>query len=339
MVDKLPQWRPWSPSPQLIFLYWLTHFPYLVTEVLPIGVLLSALISLGGLARNSELAAARAGGVSGIRIAAPILAAALAISILHFGISEFVISKASDYSRYIEKVLIQKRDVNFDVAWRSNMAKSLSDNRQLFCKDYDSSLGQMRQVIIITRQDQRISGRIDAQSMDYKPGAGWTLHNGVERVFNAEGDETSLRNFKQWPAAVNEGPRDFMVDSDKHEDDLVELSMAELKDIIAVLMKTGADYRKELICYYLKVSVPFSCFILALLGVSLPFLFPSGRRAVTGAAVGLLVSIGCGMLYLVCIQIGLSLGKLGYLPMLLSAWIGNLVFLGAGLSALWKASR
>jgi lipopolysaccharide export system permease protein len=120
---------------------------------------------------------------------------------------------------------------------------------------------------------------------------------------------------------------------------LLQLSISELSSIIRRLKSTGADYQKELVCLNLRISYPFSCLILALLGVSLPYLFPTGRRAMTGAALGFLVSLVCGMLYLVSIQIGISLGKSGILPALLSAWLGNILFAAAGIFVLWKVNR
>ncbi|MES2201496.1 MAG: LptF/LptG family permease [candidate division FCPU426 bacterium] len=338
-VDNLPRLRETGASNQLILLYYLTDFPFLVTQVIPIAMMLAALIALGSLARSSELTAARAGGVSAFRIALPILVVGLLLSLALFAVSETLVPKASYYSRYIKKVKIEKRDMNYDVAWRSNMAKSLSGDRQLFCKEYDSAAGVMREVIIITRKDGRIAERIDAERMVYEKASGWTLSDGVERIFDESGEEKALRNFSRWRVDIAEIPEDFMVDSDKREQDLLQLSMAELSDIIQVLKKTGASYRKELICLHLRVSYPLSCFILALLGVSLPFLFPFGRRAMAGAALGVLVALGCGMFYLVFIQVGISLGKSGNLPILLSAWLGNLVFLTVGAGALWKANR
>jgi lipopolysaccharide export system permease protein len=339
VVDSLPRLREWNAPAYLIVLYHATLFPYLATQVLPIGVLLATLISLGTLARNSELAALRAGGVSPLRIAAPILVACFAISLGLLLVSETLIPKSTYYSRYIKKVLIEKRDVNFDVQWRYHMAKSLAGDRQLYSREYDGANGVMRDVILIGRQNGKIIERYDAHSLSYTAGTGWALYDGVERTFDSNGDEVSLRHYVQWPVAMDEKPSDFMVDSDKKEQDLLQLSISELSDIIAILKQTGADFRKEMVCLQVRISYPFSCFILALLGCSLPFLFPSGRRAVTGAAVGVVVSLGCGMVYLVFIQVGLSLGKSGSLPILLSAWLGNLVFLAVGGIALWKVTK
>ncbi len=106
--------------------------------------------------------------------------------------------------------------------------------------------------------------------------------------FTADGLEQSVRPFKEWPEDLGASPRDFMVDSDKREQDLLQLSIAQLSDIIERQDATGADDRKERVCLQLRISYPFSCLILALLGVSLPYLFPQGRRALTGAALNLL---------------------------------------------------
>lgn len=339
VVDMLPRLREWQAPARLIVLYHLTSFPYIASQVLPIGVMLATLISLGGMARNSELAAARAGGVSSLRIALPILIASFFVSVLLLVVSQTIIPRATYYSRYIQKVLIEKRNLDFDVQWRTNMAKSLSDDRQLYAHEYDGAQGIMRDVILIQRLKSIIIERCDAKRMVYDPDHGWSLFDGVERTFNEEGDEKTVRHFAQWPVPLTEKPSDFMVDSDKKEQDLLKLSIAQLAQIVDVLKQTGADYRKELVCLNVCISYPFSCFILALLGVSLPFLFPSGRRAMTGATMGILVSLGCGMIYLVFIQIGLSLGKSGAIPIILAAWLGNLIFLIIGGLTLWKVNR
>ena len=339
VVDTLPRLREWNAPAHLIVLYHLTTFPYLVTQVLPVGVMLATLIALGGLARNSELAAARAGGISSLRIAMPILAASLAISLGLMLVSETLVPRASYYSRYIHKVLIEKRNIDFDVQWRSHMAKSIFGNRQLYAREYDGGSGTMRDVILVQRLKGAIMERYDAATMTWTQGDGWQLNDGVERTFDAAGEEKTLRHFSHWPVPMSEKPADFMIDSDKKEQDLLQLSISELRSIIGVLKQTGADFRKELVCLNVRISYPFSCFILALLGCSLPFLFPSGRRAMTGAALGILVSLGCGMMYLVFIQVGISLGKSGSLPIVLAAWLGNIVFLGAGAYTLWKVNR
>jgi lipopolysaccharide export system permease protein len=338
-VDTLPRLREWGARGQDIVLYFIFQFPYLATQVLPVGVMLATLVSLGGLSRSSELTAMGAGGISRARIARPLLLAALGISLGLFAVSETIVPAASARSRYIQKVQIEKRDVDYDTPWRNNMAKNLSGGRQLYARDFDAQAATMQGLVVATFDKQTLRRRLDAEHAAWTKDGTWILRDGVERLFTADGLEQSVRPFKEWPEDLGASPRDFMVDSDKREQDLLQLSIAELYNIITRLKATGADYRKELVCLNVRISYPFSCLILALLGVSLPYLFPQGRRALTGAALGLLVSLGCGMLYLVSIQVGISLGKSGALPVVLAAWLGNIVFTAAGLGVLWKVNR
>lgn len=339
LVDTLPRLREWHASGAQILLFHLFQFPFLVTQVLPVGVMLATLVALGTLARSSELAAMGAGGVSRARIALPLLLASLALSLALFGVSETLVPAASARSRYIQKVQIEKRDVDFDQHWRDHMAKTLSGERQLYTRLFDATAGTMLGVAVLRFEGGVLRQRIDAPSAHWVADGRWEFSGGCERLFNAAGRETSARFFDRWPVDLDSKPRDFMVDSDKREQDLLQLSLLELSRIIERLDATGADDRKERVCLQLRISYPFSCFILALLGVALPYLFPTGKRAMAGAALGLLVSLGCGMLYIVFIQVGISLGKSGTLPILLSAWLGNLVFGAIGTFTLWKVSR
>jgi len=339
LVDTLPRLREWHATLSQIVFFHLFEFPYLATQVLPVGVMLATLVALGGLARSSELAAMGAGGVSRARIALPLLAASFVISLALFGLSEAVVPLASDRARYIQKVQIEKRDVDYDQALRSHMAKNLPGNRRLYCQAFNAKKNIMLGPTIIRFDGGAMRQRIDAASAHWTAGGTWELDQGVERLFDAQERETSLRYFKTWPEDLEVNIHDLMVDSDKREQDLLQLSIAQLSSIIERQDATGADDRKERVCRQLRISYPFSCLILALLGVSLPYLFPTGRRAMTGAAMGLLVSLACGMAYLVFIQVGISLGKSGTLPIVLSAWLGNLVFAAVGGFTLWKVNK
>jgi len=340
MVDHLPRLREWHATTGQVLSFYLFQFPYLVTQVLPVAVMLATLIALGSLARTSELAAMGAGGVSRARIALPILLAALGISLALLFVSETVVPAASARSRYIQKVQIEKRDVDWDQYWRDHMAKNLPGNRQMYTTNFDANQGAMQALVVLSFDGAgNVVRRLDAAGARWAQGNTWTLAKGVERLFNAQGRETSIRFFDAWPEDLGANPRDFMVDSDKRPEDLLQLSIAELQAIIVRLRATGADDRRERVCLNLRVSYPFSCLILALLGVGLPYLFPTGKRALTGAAVGLVVSLGFGLLYIVFIQVGISLGTSSSLPAALSAWMGNLAFGALGAGVLWRVNR
>jgi lipopolysaccharide export system permease protein len=339
VVDTLPRLREWKATAAQIVGFHAFQFPYLVAQVLPLGVMLATLTALGALARSSELAAMGAGGISRVRIARPLLWAALGLSVALFGFSETLVPAASERSRWIQKVQIEKRDVDFDQSWRDHMAKNLPSGGQLYTVNFDALTGLMRRLAILRFEDGVLRERIDAASAQHQQGHLWELGPGVERRFDAQGREVSARLFDSHQVDLGAGPRDFMVDSDKRETDLAQLSIAELSRIRERIRSTGGNDRQVRIVQQLRYSYPLSCLILALLGVSLPYLFPTGKRAMAGAALGVLASLACGMLYLVIIQVGVSLGKSGNLPVVLSAWLGNIVFGLAGAYTLWRVNR
>jgi lipopolysaccharide export system permease protein len=338
VVDSLPSFRDWKAPLHLILAYHLFKFPLLVVQVVPVAVMLAVLVSLGGLARNGEIAAMHSGGVSVGRLSLPFLAAAAAIWMLEFAAAELLVPYATDQSRYVQKVLVEHRPGPWGISSREKLAMNLSADRQIYVNRFDAEKGEMEGVLLLERDGSAVQARVDAAMGRWEKGR-WVFYQGVRRSFDQRGLETSVSPFQRLEVAIGQGPADFMVESGQREEDLLQLSMAQLSSIIRILRQTGGDTRRELVCLHTRVSYPFSCVVLALLGVSLPFLFPYGRRAVVGAAIGLLVSLTSGMVYLVFIRVGLSLGTSGLLPPVVAAWLGNTVFLGIGLLALRKAAR
>ena len=90
------------------FLYFALKVPHLVFLSLPIVVLLASILCLVLLTRNNEVVAMRACGASIHQVAAPLLAASLAISLLAFFLNERVVPQANRFGYYIWRVHIKK---------------------------------------------------------------------------------------------------------------------------------------------------------------------------------------------------------------------------------------
>ena len=76
----------------------------------------------------------------------------------------------------------------------------------------------------------------------------------------------------------------------------------------------------------LKIALPVTCFIIALFGAPLAVTTP---RA--GAAVGIAISLGTTIIFLLLTQITKAVGAGGLLDPLAAAWIPNALFLFAGI--------
>ena len=78
--------------------------------------------------------------------------------------------------------------------------------------------------------------------------------------------------------------------------------------------------------YYAKFSQPFLCFVMIF--IAIPFAMRLRRG---GVAISFGVSLAIAAAYLVVFALGMLLGDAGRLPPPIAAWLGNIVFLGAGL--------
>ncbi|HMK86193.1 MAG TPA: LptF/LptG family permease, partial [Steroidobacteraceae bacterium] len=94
------------------FLYTLLNLPQETFELLPIGALIGALMGLGNLAASSELVVTRASGISVWRIGWPVGLAGLTISVLMYGIGEYVAPPLAQLAKR-EKTTAKFADVSF----------------------------------------------------------------------------------------------------------------------------------------------------------------------------------------------------------------------------------
>ncbi|MCP4399799.1 MAG: YjgP/YjgQ family permease, partial [bacterium] len=112
-VDTIVQHKP---PMSVVISYYLTRIPQDVFLIAPISMLLTTLIVTGSFARNSEIVAMLAGGVSIYRIMVPILTIGVLMSLTMLGLNEFVIPISNRMNLECLRVMKNKPD-------RSQMAK------------------------------------------------------------------------------------------------------------------------------------------------------------------------------------------------------------------------
>ncbi len=85
-----------------IALYFLWKIPEIVNQILPLAVLMTTLMTLGGMSRTSEITAMRSCGISIARISAPLLGLAAVVSILALAGGEFLVPYSVNKTQYIQ---------------------------------------------------------------------------------------------------------------------------------------------------------------------------------------------------------------------------------------------
>lgn len=320
LIDNLRNFLN-NQVPQVVILkYYLYYIPFITVLILPICILLAALFSIGNLAHYNEIIAMKSAGQSLIRILMPLFILAFLISIFMIFFSEKIVPFTNQKMFNIERELLGKHQSLTHE--RSNIYfRDPQFENWIYINHYDPRLKRAHRVSIQKVQHDKVSYRIDAQRMTWENDH-WVLTNGCERTWNSKGhfEYTYFpsRNFTQLSLL----PDDFNKVQKRHE----EMTYQELQEFIREVAQNGGEPKTWLVDLYLKISFPFSSFIIMLFGAPL-----AANKTRSGKALGFGLSLFVSFFFFGFVKTGQALGHSGVLHPLLAAWLGNIVFLVAGL--------
>ncbi len=310
-------------------LYYIYYVPYIIILTLPVNMLLSSLFSLGTMAQYNELVASLSAGVSLYRIFAPLLILAFMVSILSGVFSETIVTETNRMRLDIWRYDINKQK-HAIVGNRSQIAVQDYNNRQVYIQYYEGRRQRANKVNIVWVQNNQITERWDVQYMNWnEQQKGWLLHNITQRQFT-DTSELITRKDTLWYTDTHIFPEDLLELQVAPE----EMNYQELDRFVNKMLAIGADARKWLVDLYMKISYPFSNFIIVLLGAPL-----ASRKRRSGPALGFALALLISFIYFVFLRSGQVLGHKGTLDPWLGAWIGNIVFGIAGIVVMWRARK
>jgi lipopolysaccharide export system permease protein len=164
----------------------------------------------------------------------------------------------------------------------------------------------------------------DSASYDRKSKS-WRLRAGSSRVIAGPGRGAMFAFRTMRLKALTQTPADLLAEPKAPD----EMRYLELGRYIDALSRSGNDANKLIVERALKVALPVTCFIIALFGAPLAVTSP---RA--GAAIGIAISLGTTVVFLLITQIMKAVGAGGVVDPNLAAWMPNMVFLAAALMML-----
>lgn len=350
------------PPISVTLTYFFARIPQLLIMISPISMLLTTLLVTGSLARNSEIIAILANGISVYRILVPLLAVGLAVSLLMFGLNEFVVPAANRLAEESKRIMKQRPDdsqsAKIQIWFRGTQEKRLY---------YINALVPEQRIIynltVFELDDNFLPvKRLDAGHAKYHPPPsqiqkeeerqGWqtqlvhilpkhfqdfieseTIENGEQELGTWTLHNGTERSFdatgKQSVFNFQERtdykiPRTFN-EFRRETKDPEDMNYLELKRYIETLLASGYDVSKYAVDLRAKFSYPVVSLVMVIIGF--PFALKSPR---SGAAMGIGLSVFIGLTYWILLQLGISLGHAHILPPLIAAWISNILFAAAG---------
>ena len=299
--------------------------PAIMVLTFPVSTVFATTMVLSRMSRDNEVVALRTSGISLIRISAAIVVISLVVTGMSYFTNEFLVPWTNHISENIIREMILKEpatDIKENVFFRD------SSNRFFFVKRFDSSKALLESVLIYEVNEGRFPRVISAASAKYD-GTKWTLYNGVIHRFDDSSGKLSYEaDFSEMDLLVNENMENF---SDQKT--TYEMNSRELSQLVSMLQKGGVNTKALLTDLYMKVSVPFTCLVFALIGI--PFSLPAVR---SGRAFGMVFCVALIFTFYVVASVFRSFGHGGIMDPLFAAWLPNVFFGCAGVAMIIRSN-
>lgn len=292
--------------------------------VMPAAVLFATVFTVGAMGRHSELTAAKAGGQSFHRLMRPIFIAAGVAAVLAFVVGELAPGATARQLEIQKARQVRPTRTRFNFVYRGDAGWVYT------IRSLDVGTRQLKQ-LMFERQGTGLSYPglvLTADSASYDDSRKvWRIRAGASRVIAGPDREATFSFRSMRLRALRQSPADLLAESKAPD----EMRYGELGRYIDALKRSGNDANKLVVERALKVALPATCLIIALFGAPLAVTSP---RA--GAAVGLAISLGTTLIFLLLTQLTKAIGTGGVINPLVAAWFPNVVFLFAALVLLAK---
>lgn len=296
--------------------YFLLRLPRMIFEVTPLAALLSTLLTLGNLSRNSEFTALRSLGVGPAKILLPLLYFGIVTSLILLVLNLSVIPGGYKKAHRIREVQITKKPLQSDFVqdkvWTKFSPTTLS-NIQLV----DTAKNVLYGISIYRLNDDfTLPEILEAKEMRYEEGR-WVLYSGIRRRFFEDGSMEE-NPFDQLPFSLKKEPKDFQRMQVKED----RMRYRELSRYVKRLESEGYVHPRYAVNLQNKIAYPFTTLVVLFLGV--PFALKDGRSG--GLARGIGICLVIGFLYWLTYASALAIGYGGGFHPILSAWLTHILF-------------
>ncbi len=295
----------------LLLEYLMLKVPFMVTDFLPVIVLLGAAIYMTEISHHHELVALKAAGVSLRFILTPLLALATCVGLFTFALAEWVEPVTNVRLDMMERTLVQgKKPV------RVQGEQWFRDEGRFF--QLQPLQGKYFKLMMLETDAQgQWQGRTDASKAYYEQGI-WFL----EKVYVSQPDNNQgirIQSLPNLELRSNIGPA--TVAAPKARD----MQWLELYHFTQSLSEAGLDAKEYEYQLHKRIAGPLACLIMVMLAYSL--CGNMGSRVAANSK-GLLAALTLGLLFYIFNTSMSVMTNGGYLPVVFAAWWPDIMFLG-----------
>lgn len=305
-----------APLRAIVFDYYLNFIPYFANLFSPLFVFIAVIFFTSKLAGNSEIISMLAAGVSFKRLMRPYMISCVAISILSFFLSAYVIPHGT--------VIRQ----NFETIYKNKTKNTSADNVQLqvgagviaYIQHYDNNLKKGYGFCLDKFENKKLVSHLTAMEIQYDTISDsknhWKMTNW--KVRRLKGLREVITSGIQKDTLIQMEPTDLVYSKGQQE----TFTSPELRTYISKQIDRGSgnvvQYQVE---YHKRIAASFASFILTTIGFSL-----SSRKRKGGMGLYLGIGLALSFGYIMLQTVSSTFAINADLPPMLAAWIPNIIF-------------
>ena len=303
-----------APLKAIIVDYYLNFIPYFMNMFSPLFVFITVIFFTSKMAADSEIIAILSCGISFHRMMVPYIFSATLIAIFSLCLNLFIIPDANKTRLEFENQYVKTR---FKSVGR-NVHYQISPGEFVFAESFSSWNNTAYKFTLEKIVDNKLVSKISAESAVYNEEKdSWTLKKYFIREYNNDLTD-KIRSGKQLDTTIALSSKDFYLT----EKTVETLNYAELNQLIDTQkMRGDGNVKFALIEKNTRFALPFSAFILTIMGVALS---SKKRRGGIGWNIG--IGIALAFTYILFLRFSQMFVHTGTLPPAIALWLPNVVF-------------
>ena len=303
-----------APLKAVIFDYYVNFVPYFMNMFSPLFVFITVIFFTSKMAADSEIIAILSCGVSFHRMMRPYIFSAAVIALFSLWLNLFIIPDANKTRLDFETQYIKNRYKSVG----RNVHYQLAPGEFVYAESFSKWNNTAYKFTLEKIEDNKLVSKLSAETAVYDTtNNSWTLKKYFIREYNEDLTDR-IRSGRQLDTVIDLSVKDFYMT----EKTVETLDYKELNELIATQQLRGdANVKFALIEKNTRFALPFSAFILTIMGVALS---SKKRRGGIGWNIG--IGIALAFTYILFLRFSQMFVHAGALPPFIALWIPNIVF-------------
>lgn len=303
-----------APLNAIVFDYYVNFVPYFVNMFSPLFVFITVIFFTSRMAANSEIIAILSCGVSYRRMMVPYMVSAFLIASLSLSLNLWVIPRAN-----VERVSFEQKYVKRRNSLSSNNVHyQINPGVFVSVESFSSWNNTAYDFTLENIEDNKLIRKISAEKAVWDSTfGGWKLKDYFIREYS-DGLQDRVTSGAVLDTVLSLTVTDFY----RNKKTVETLPASALNQLIATQkMRGDANVMYALIEKHTRLALPFSAFILTLMGVCL-----SSRKRRGGIGLNIGIGIALSFTYILFLRFSQMFVYSGAMPPVIALWLPNVIF-------------